>query len=111
MSLLTPAGRERTVCVARWRSIPVKWVVEVLVMRWSAGCQAPAWSNAGELRRGLDIVGLAVPAVGGVTLPQRRVVRVQNAYLGHVPSSSVTGKFSASRSTMSRQARRACRGW
>ncbi len=34
-----------------------------------------------------------------------------HAYLGHAPTSSVTGKHSASRSTTSRQARCACRGW
>lgn len=41
----------------------------------------------------------------------RWVTRRQHAYLGHAPRSSVTGKHSASRSTTSRQARCACRGW
>jgi hypothetical protein len=48
MSLLTPAGRERTVCLARWRRIRMKWAVDVLVMRWSVGCQVPASSKSGR---------------------------------------------------------------
>lgn len=78
MSLLTAAGRERTVCLARWRRIRMKWVVEVLVIRWSAGCQLPQSSKAGRsgggctssvCRRhqsaGLPVTG-EPPARGGV---------------------------------------------
>ena len=51
--------------------------------------------------------GSAVRTRGEGTVSARR----QHAYLGHAPSPSVTGRHSASRSTTSRQARCACRGW